>query len=577
MSGRASNAAGAGCIMLFALPFIGAGVFLALESQRAAEWADAAATWPRSEARILETALVEEYSSDGDSVKYLATARYTYVWEGREYTGTRVTPYDEAGTGYLFQHRLHDELRAHQEAGTLAPVYVNPENPGEAVLFLEIDEDEQFMLMLMGAIFGGAGALVFVAGAFGVVRAVRRKTIAAPDDAPWMSRPEWREREIVCSKRNAMYGLWLFGFLWGIPSFAGTYFVWTDADAAGDPVRFIVLLFPLVGLAVLAGAVYMTMQHLKYGVSRFRMASMPGVIGGALSGIIQVDRHIEPEDGFHLSLRCIRRYTTGSGKNRSTREDTVWEEKRTMRRELLDTDRTRTVIPVLFGIPYAAEQTTAMGGGNGILWRLLAHARTPGVDYAAQFDVPVFRTPESSPNFQLDESAIEDYADQEAPERQVAASGIQVSEAPGNRLRIHVPPFRNPGFGGVMIVIGGIFGGAGLVMYPAGAPLLMALIFVPVGGLLLGYGVLTLLRSTEVFVDFDGIEIRERVLGKERLTRVRKDEIASIDLEDDGTYNNTTLHRIVLTCNGGKRVYLARHLEDRRVGDQIIGRIMAHL
>ena len=57
-------------------------------------------------------------------------------------------------------------------------------------------------------------------------------------------------------------------------------------------------------------------------------------------------------------------------------------------------------MPFTFEIPYHAKETDRTNMDNAILWYVDAAASVPGVDYGAQFEVPLFRTSESDPDFE---------------------------------------------------------------------------------------------------------------------------------------------------------------------------------
>ncbi len=120
-------------------------------------------------------------------------------------------------------------------------------------------------------------------------------------------------------------------------------------------------------------------------------------------------------------------------------------------------------------------------------WKL--RRRRLRLDYRATFDVPVFKTPESDPNFVVDRSLIAEYTAPEDPERELSAGGvIKMASPTGDGCRFVFPMARNPGaatsvtlasivFGSVpfwlsylkpgwliYLFFGGIFGLAGLFL-----------------------------------------------------------------------------------------------------------------
>ena len=69
-----------------------------------------------------------------------------------------------------------------------------------------------------------------------------------------------------------------------------------------------------------------------------------------------------------------------------------------------------TVLPFLFAIPFDSKESMLKDDNPRVEWRLDASATLSGVDYKSQFDVPIFKTAESSPDFKLDEALFASYA-----------------------------------------------------------------------------------------------------------------------------------------------------------------------
>ena len=135
----------------------------------------------------------------------------------------------------------------------------------------------------------------------------------------------------------------------------------------------------------------------KYGQSVFEMASVPGVIGGQLAGVIRTSAKVQPEDGFRLTLNCVQRMTTGSGKNGSTSENVLWQDEQLIARELLQNDPEQSAIPVLFQIPYECRPTDETDANDQTIWRLEVSAKTPGLDYSTSLTCPCSRRPRATP------------------------------------------------------------------------------------------------------------------------------------------------------------------------------------
>jgi len=214
-----------------------------------------------------------------------------------------------------------------------------------------------------------------------------------------MWRADWAAGRIVSSTKNTMLTLLAIAFFWNLITLPMWLVLPGEIIDKGHWVALLGLCFPAVGLLLAVAAVLAFLRWRKFGQSVLLMASVPGVIGGRLAGVIQTSAKIRPEGGFHLHLRCIRRVTTGSGKQQSTVEKTLWEEEQLVTHELLEDQAEISAIPVEFPIPFACHPSDGRNSNDQTLWRLTARAAVPGIDYAATFEVPVFKTADNDPGF----------------------------------------------------------------------------------------------------------------------------------------------------------------------------------
>ena len=92
---------------------------------------------------------------------------------------------------------------------------------------------------------------------------------------------------------------------------------------------------------------------------------------------------------------------------------------------MLEQDANHSAVPVLFAIPYECRPTDQENSDNTVDWTLEVTAKTAGLDYRAEFTVPVFKTSESDPHFVPDRGLIARYAAPEDPERDIREAGLQ--------------------------------------------------------------------------------------------------------------------------------------------------------
>lgn len=276
---------------------------------------------------------------------------------------------------------------------------------------------------VIGAILCTAG-LLYVRHARGLGRrfdAEERRRAEFPNE-PWKWRDEWLD-PVIKSKDAAGVGLaWFLAVCVGGMSVAVVYALTTKPDVPKP--AYLMLLVPVVGVALLVSALYKTLQWRKFGSPRLILSTLPGSIGGYLGGVIEVRAAVVPETDAGLALRCIRRVTTGSGKNRSTSEHVVWEREERIAAEKWMTALGRTEIPVLFHIPAGQAATDLDTPDNQLIWRLTASAAVPGVDFSTTFEVPVFNTGETAPPPAPNEPALDVYRPQRIDQAALAQAGI---------------------------------------------------------------------------------------------------------------------------------------------------------
>jgi hypothetical protein len=203
----------------------------------------------------------------------------------------------------------------------------------------------------------------------------------ASPDKPWMWREDWAAGEVSTSVRRDANRLTLIAIAWCVVTspilFIAPHRALRDADYSALPS----LIFPLVGIAMLAWAMRLRRRLRQYGESRFTLASMPGQIGGSLSGSIQIDYPLPAGQQVALELECINRTTRGAWHNLTTWDWILWRSDQTSM-----SDSTGS-IPVAFMIAPDSRPTDDSNLNSRIVWRLSARA----AEYRAEFEVPVFR------------------------------------------------------------------------------------------------------------------------------------------------------------------------------------------
>lgn len=520
--GKKNSRFASGCVALFVTPFflvgcvttgvIGKDVFDAI---RMSAWTPVPAT-------ILSASASEKSSGDGPS--WVIRASYSYTVDGETHRATRVGLRDGTAFGSTLRKRARI-LREHAHSGAPFTARVNPEDPKQAILFTGVQWDHALFLGIFSITFGGVG----IGGYIAVIVGRRRERAKAAQSelhphAPWMWNPDWADGVIASGSRSAMVGLWVFAVLWNAIS-TPLLFALPGELEKGNKAILIGLLFPLVGLGLLIAAVRATLAWLKYGRTDFVMKSVPGVIGGGLAGAIRIPRPQTFEDDITLRLVNYRLITTGSGKNRSTREVPIWRREHTVPRSAVHAGR-HTLIPVQFTIPHSCR---TWDEDERVKWRLEVSAPTPGLDLSSTFDVPVFVTPDSDPGI-TEETIGDPEVSAEAVAAAAQASRVRVRQLAG-ALELDVPPaiVRAPGATVGLIAFTLLWTGICVVLFRVDAPLLFPIIF-SLFGLLMWLGVLSQLTGRSlVRIDAGGITGATRFLVFWRRRTIDADAVSRVE------------------------------------------------
>src|SRR5688572_23323408 len=116
---------------------------------------------------------------------------------------------------------------------------------------------------------------------------LHQPTALQPADGPWMRNKQWAAGRISDGSVANVVIVWIFTLIWNAFSWVIAFALITNPGNAKGPVRFLVIVFPFIGLLALAGAIYLTVRYLKFGRSYFELETLPGCVGGWLAGTVR--------------------------------------------------------------------------------------------------------------------------------------------------------------------------------------------------------------------------------------------------------------------------------------------------
>ena len=557
---------GVGCLCLFATPFALVGLFMTGWACKSVVEALDMRSWVPASAQITATDL--EVNTGSDSTTYKVTASYTYTYQGRELQGSRVGLDSSSDNIGSYHQRMHDTLSKHLQTKEPYTCYVNPRDPAQAVL----DRNPRLTLMAMklafGLVFGGVGFGLMIGGLVASKSVSKENELKKKHpDEPWLWKEDWSKGVLVSSSRGKMIGALIFALIWNGISWPICILLPQALEEQGSKLPLLILIFPAVGILLAVYAVRSVIRWKRYGQSLFEMKNVPGVLGGKLEGIIRVPIQLRPENGFTVTLSCIRHER--GGRDDGTRERVLWQEERHIAEEMEDADWSQTSVPVLFALPYEAEETDSEAD-ESVEWRLEMKASVPGVDFTTQFDVPIFKTEESIRGFQLEEEEVRKRLSSITPDEALRQSGLIIQTLPTGGKRFHFPAGRYKKVALGLTGFLAIWTGAIALMLNLGAPIFFPIVF-GVFELLLIWGVMDLWFGTHtVVVDRGVITAKHAILGTGNTKMVDYQDVAQIKPVQGMQAGNKLYYNVQLMTVGGRKVTVARNLSNQEEAETFI-------
>ena len=272
---------------------------------------------------------------------------------------------------------------------------------GTAVILLAMgiipSSEENFnapkgLVGIIGGIFAVAGVSIVLGGVNGVSKKakLRNKALQHPDQ-PWLADYNWSEagsRDDTLRQVTKMFMGAIFISVFMVPF---NWLIFFSDESVPFFVHIIISIFDLAALAAWGYAVYLLGRWLKYRDSRIIFDTFPFFLGQMLSVRWSPSRALGNYNKITFILRCVEevKETTGTGKNRQTQivSYQIWADQFVVdepgRHEgLYD-------VPVTFLLP-ADGRPTKINAPLAQYWEIEIHADTPGIDFKADYMVPVY-------------------------------------------------------------------------------------------------------------------------------------------------------------------------------------------
>ena len=577
-----------GCLALFGLPFLAAGLFVTwLYFAGCVNWWRAQ-DWREVPCRITAADLqVSRDSDSGDS--YKATASYHYKFGGSTYFSDRVSLNTGGDNIGGFQQQAHRELAGyvnHPSAGMsndsprdpvkLFRCYVNPNNPAEAVLYRQFRWALQALMAMFALTFPAVGAGLVTGGIMGS-RLMRREADLRATYAgqPWKWQSAWLEssiRESSTRRVMTLYGYALWAGLVIAP------LVLTAASSgAFQRDRSAWWLMGLVALwSLLAGAsIRRILQRWAVGTTRFALKESPASPGGVLEGTILLEKPLPARASAELNLCCTKSASRGSGDNRATSIEKVWSHQESVPPEAVTRDPAGFRIPVRFALPADAPESGASDDAAAThVWKL--ELKVPGTPIRAEYEVPVFRAagaPVVAAPSRATAPTLLDEAAADLPARLTARRIRAEFASDGTPLSILCPSARNRSLIVFLILFDVVWTGVAVLLLQKHAPLVFCIVWPASAAVIWLTVIWNLLHQRTATFSRTGVEVRNQ-LGPVVWTQVfDKAQITGFASATNMSSNQTTFYRVWLTSEPGKTKTLVDNITEATTAEALVKRL----
>jgi hypothetical protein len=473
-TGKTGDRTAAGCLVLFALPFMAVGVaalYLALSDL----WSWARMSRWEAVPAELESLDLATRSTD-DSTTYQVRATYRYSFAGRSYTGDRVAIGRMADNIGSFQHDLYAGLRSSQAGGRVT-AYVDPAQPSSATL----NRDLRPLLLTFEAVFallfGGVGVALAVGAKLGSKGlAEKRELEARYANQPWRWRADWAAGEIRSSSRAAAYGAAGFAALWNVVAIPTGIFVWPEIEQ-GHFAALVGLLFPIVGAGLAVWAAREWLRARRVSGATLHLARVPIALGSRLRGSIRIDGTAADAREFSIEVSCVEKHRA-RGRSGDSSERIAWQNRWTIPRERCEIAPTYASIPLDLPIPLDAPPAAAGEGPDEVVWQLDATAKCRGPDLWIRFELPVFAGERA-----LDLAPPADEIEAKPDARKLAELGILYEHLPNGAESWTFRRARDRSAAATVTAIATVFCGVAAGLWIGGAPRIFGLAFGGFGAL----------------------------------------------------------------------------------------------
>lgn len=562
---KSSKALSGGCLTLFGLPFLAAGLFMSglyfsgyVKGWKAQQWKEVPA-W-------IESTELKTTRGD-DSTTYQALATYRYEYEGKTYHGDQVTFGSGSDNVGSFQQDVHRELSSYRTAkagqnsenreGKPFRCYVNPQKPAEAVLYRTLRWQTQALFAIFALTFPAVGAGLVI-GSLVAMRTTRKEAALSENypGQPWKWKTNWADSAIpensaVGSKVLFSYTLWATLII--LPLILTT--AWSGAFQ-NEGKSWLLLIF----VALWCIPAWLTLKRLRHrmavGVTRFELQELPASPGNPLRGHILLTKSLPLRGDPEITLTCEKRTTRRSGDGNSTQTEKIWTHQEIISPDRLIRDLSGFRLPVNFTLPADAPESGVDSDSSvAHVWKMAL--KVAGTPIHSEFEIPVFRNGTSPLPQAMPAPSILDSASNDLPAR-LAESRIKAEfDSAGMPQSLMRPRASHRSLIGFLIIFNLIWTAAAVFLIKQKAPLPFQLIWPISAGVIWLTIFWQLLYQRTVTFSHSGLQLLHQLGPFNRIDSIEKSQITAFSHDTNMSSNNVSFYRVRLESVLGKKKTLA--------------------
>jgi hypothetical protein len=355
-----------------------------------------AKSWQQVQAELLDNDLDTHHGDD--STTYQATARYRYEYLGQSFISTQVSFSGGSDNVGSYHQELHAQLSQVARGSKQLIVWVNPNDPSQAVIDREIRWGLLAFKSVFLLLFGGVG----IGGLYAMYRfrSVGEVLADADPSRPWTEYAEWNKPTLLSNIRLGNLTMLGFALFWNLISWPALFAI-IKPISNGQYAALFVLIFPMIGVYLFWHWYKGYRSFKRTGPMPLELNPYPASIGGHAGGTIyfnngDINTALKGISGSaRVTIENVHFYQTGSGDDRKTREKILYE--KSMLPSIAQTEKGSKLM-FCFDLEDALPISDPPLGSPRKTWRIRFNAITDdGLEVERIYqDVPVFATAERS-------------------------------------------------------------------------------------------------------------------------------------------------------------------------------------